>query len=347
MLDYKRYTGERIIDIDFVDRDPSLALPEVSDSPEDQDNRESKVRDEETLDGAHTTGSWRGNNGNIELSDKDENDQSKTKVRASDTKGGLERNLVQSVTLSGPSLTETNVGNADGTPDLSSLGVKVDKGDETHEDVDEDGDEGTATTVNVSEHLGGISVLSHGSQGTGTTVNTRHTKRQNRHENDDVHEVVETVKTSILANEDKGRCLGVGVSGNVESLISGLDKKTNEGKAENVEESNTPENLLDGTGEGLGRVLRLGSGETNQLKSLEAVLESTGVLVPKPTTPVLVVAAVVGTTTTNQDNRNEHEGDGSSKLQAGRPKLFLSITDTTKDVDDDNGNEEDGNEDSG
>jgi len=279
------------------------------------------------------------------LSNKDEADEAETDPGADDTKGGPERNLIQSVALSGPSLAEANVGKADRTPseksretrksqepvkDLSTLGIKVDESDETHENVDSDGNKGAATTIDVGEHLGSISVLSHGSQGTGATVNARHTKRKNGDKDNDVHEVGETSKTGVLADKHERRGLGVGVTGNVESVISGLDKKADEEETKNEEEGDTPENLLDSTRESLGGVLRLSSGETNKLstgkresssdedraESLETVLEGTGVLSPVACAPVLVVSTVGRTATTDEDKRDEHKSNSSSELEA-------------------------------
>jgi hypothetical protein len=279
------------------------------------------------------------------LRNKDETDEAETDPGADNTKSGPERNLIQSVALSSPSLAEANVGKADRTPgeqgretrksqepvkDLSTLGIKVDESDETHENVDSDGNKGAATTVDVGEHLGSISVLSHGSQGTGATVNARHTKRKNRDQDNDIHEVSETSKAGVLANKHERRGLGVGVAGNVKSVISGLDKKADEEETKNEEQGDTPENLLDGARESLGRVLRLSSGKTNKLRtgkregssdedraeSLETVLESTGVLSPVACAPVLVVSTVGRTATADKDERDDHESHSSSELEA-------------------------------
>lgn len=279
------------------------------------------------------------------LGNKDETDEAETDPGADNTKSSPEGNLIQSVALSGPSLAEPNVSKANRTPgeqgretgesqepvkDLSTLGIKVDESDETHENMDSDGNKRAATTIDIGEHLGGISVLGHGSQGTGASVNARHTKRKNGDKDNDVHEVGEASKAGVLADKHKRRGLGVGVTGNVESVISGLDKKANEEKTKDEEEGDTPENLLDSTRQSLGGVLRLGSGETNKLstskresssdedraESLETVLESTWVLSPVACAPVLVVSTIGRTATTDEDKRDEHESNSSSEFEA-------------------------------
>lgn len=307
------------------------------------------------------------------LSDQDEADEEKTEPRAIDTANSLEGDLIQSVTLVSPSLAETDVGQADRAPgeesrqtrksqepvkDLSTLGVEVDIGEESHDDVNKDGEGGATAAVNVGKDLGGVAVLSHGSQGTRATIDSRNTKGKDRDEDDTVHEVVETSETRVLANQDERRGLGVGVTANVKSGVGGADEKTDEEETEDVKEGDSPENLLDGAGKSLGRVARLGSSKTDKLSSskgesssdedgaeaLEAVLERTRILVPETVTPELVVAAVARTATTDKDEADDHEDDDSSQLEARRPELFLGVSDTTENVDEDDGDEEDGDE---
>lgn len=55
------------VDIDFSGSDGALSLPQVADSPEEEDNGEGEVRLEEALDRAHTGLTGASNNGRIEL----------------------------------------------------------------------------------------------------------------------------------------------------------------------------------------------------------------------------------------------------------------------------------------
>lgn len=270
-----------------------------------------------------------------------------------------------------PGLAESDVSNADGAPseesgqtgdgkepvkDNGTGSVQADVGDEAEQDEGNDGRQGTARLVNVGEELGSIALLSESSQGSGSTVNTRHTDGQDGHENDEVHEVVEALEASILADKHKGRGLGVGVGGRREqSGIIAIDQDSDEEETEDVEDGDTPEDLLNSTGHVLGGVVRLSSGETNQLgtgegeggsdedgaEALEAVLECTGV-VPVTSTPVFVVATAAGAATADEDKSDDHEDDGCRELEARCPKLLFGVTKSTKQVDDDDGDEEDG-----
>lgn len=268
-----------------------------------------------------------------------------------------------------PGLAESNVGKADRAPgeesgqagngkkpvkDNGTGGIQADIGDEAEQDEEDDGGQGTARLVDVGEELGSIALLSQSGQGSGSTIHTRDTDGQDGGENDEVHEVVETLQASVLADKHKGRSLGVRVGGRREqSGIITVDQQADEEETKDVKDGNTPEDLLDSTGHVLGGVSRLGSGKTDQLstgegegsgdedgaEALEAVLERTRV-VPVAGTPVLVVSAILGTTTEDKDKGDDHEDDGGSQLEARCPKLLFSIAESTKQVDDDDDAEE-------
>lgn len=70
------------------------------------------------------------------------------------------------------------------------------------------------------------------------------------------------------------------------------------------------------------------------------MLKSTGVI-PESSTPVLAVHAIGRTTATDENDGNNHEDDGGRQLEKGGPEFFLGVSQSSKDVDDDNGNEED------
>lgn len=123
-------------------------------------------------------------------------------------------------------------------------------------------------------------------------------------------------------------------------------------------QSDTPEDLLDSTGQRLGGVGRLGGGETDQLSSgvgkgggdedgaeaTEAVLEGARII-PESVAPVLVVLAARGATTADQDQGDDHKDDGSCELEARTPKLFLGVSQGTENVDEDDEKPEDGDPD--
>lgn len=55
------------VDINLVNRQPTLSLPDISDGPEEEDNGESQVGHEEAFNSAHTGRARGSDNGNIEL----------------------------------------------------------------------------------------------------------------------------------------------------------------------------------------------------------------------------------------------------------------------------------------
>lgn len=244
-----------------------------------------------------------------------------------------------------PGFAETNVGKADGAPseessqtgdgkkpveDNGAGSVQADVGDEAEQDEDNDGGQGAARLVDVGEELGSIALLSQSGQGSGSTIHTRDTDGQDGGENDEVHEVVETLQASVLADKHKGRGLGVRVSGGREqSGIIAVNQQSDEEETKDVKDGNTPEDLLDSTGHVLGWVGRLSSGKTDQLstgegegssdedraETLEAILERAGVI-PVSGTPVLVVSAILGTTAQDKDKSDDHEDDSGGQLEA-------------------------------
>lgn len=126
----------------------------------------------------------------------------------------------------------------------------------------------------------------------------------------------------------------------------------------NVEEGDTPKDLLDGRGKGLDRVPGLSSSETDELsageregsghedraETLESVSESTRV-VPRLGALVCAVCAILGATAENEDESDNEEDANGDKLEQRGPKLLFSVTDSSEDVDDNDQDEEDSNPD--
>ena len=152
------------------------------------------------------------------MSDEHNGNDENTNPRAIDTAGSLERNLVQSVSVIGPSLAETDVGHADGSP--SEEGSKTGQGNEPVKDRctsgsqvhvaestpckdENDGEQRTSRAVHVGEDLGGITLISESGKGTRSTVDTRDTDGDDGDENDNVHVRVESIEASILARNDE------------------------------------------------------------------------------------------------------------------------------------------------
>lgn len=96
------------VDIDLVDFEKPFTLPNVTRNPEDHDNRDSEHDVEESLciGIPSTNGADRG----IELGGEDEHDKSETQPSAPYTEDSLMWDLINSVALRFPCLTETNMG---------------------------------------------------------------------------------------------------------------------------------------------------------------------------------------------------------------------------------------------
>lgn len=273
----------------------------------------------------------------------------------------------------GPSLAETDVRQADGTP--SKEGSKTRQGNEPVEDNDtsggqvhvgettpsEDEDnrpERTTGAVDVGKDLRSVALVSERGESTRTTVDTGDTNRYDGDENDNVHEAIEADETSVLGSNDERRGVGLATLSSEQTLIVVPDEQTDKGKTEDVEKGDTPENLTNSTRKRLEGVLGLSSGKTDQLSSgegeggsdedgaetLEAVVERARV-VPSAGTPVLTVDTFAWASTANEDKRDDHEDDSRTELQARRPEFFLGVTQRSEDVDENDEDPENGNED--
>jgi hypothetical protein len=308
--------------------------------------------------------------GEAYLSNEDDKDDEKSEPRSCNTSSSLEWDLVNGMAVVSPRLAETDVGQADGAP--GEEGGKTGKSDqpvenshtsrghphvsETTPQKDEcDGVEGTTRAVDVVEDLGSITLVGKRSEGTRSTVYTRHTNGNNGDKNDNIHEAVKTNETGVLGSNDERRSVGSITSSTEQTLVVVPDQKTDKGKTEDVEESDTPEDLTNSTGKRLERVLCLSSGKTDQFgsgegkggsdedgaESLEAVVEGTWI-VPGTGTPVLGVDTIARASTANKNQSDNHEDDGRGELEARRPEFFFSVSKRSEDVDQNDEYPEDG-----
>ncbi len=300
--------------------------------------------------------------------------EEQAEVRSVDTESSLEWNLIQGVTVVLPCVAEANVGKTDGTPseesrqageglkpseDFRPTRAQADKGHKAEKNDDDDGKERSAGLVNVGEDFGGISLLSQSRQGARSAIDGRDTDGQDRNKNDKVHKGIEPFQAGVLANKHKWRCLGIIVcSSSQQGLVAIVNEQADKEQTQNIEQGNTPKDLLDGAGQRPEGIRGLGGSKTNQLRTgkrercrdkhraeaLEAILEGTGV-VPVSCAPVFVVTATLGTTSANHDKGDDHEDDGRSQLEDCRGEFFFGVPKGSKYVDNDDKDEEDGNPD--
>lgn len=214
-----------------------------------------------------------------------------------------EGQLVQGVALDLPGTTEADVGKADRAPGedgrqtrnghhpLEGGGLLVrgsQEAEKTESGGNENGPKGTTLAVDVGQEGGSLSLLGQGGQSTGGAVDGGVTNRQHGNHDDHVHHRGKTRDTGVLNRDNEGGSLGVGRGITAdEALVVESDQQADEGESNNVEDGDTPEDLLDGGGKRLARVGSLSGGQTDQLgtgegesgvdehtaKALEAIVE--------------------------------------------------------------------------
>lgn len=163
----------------------------------------------------------------------------------------------------GPSAPETDVGQADGAPgeegsetgqgqkpveDNGTTGGERDVGDGAEGDAEGDGDGRTTSLVDEGEDLGCVALLSESSERTRATVDTGETDGEDGNHDNNVHEVTETGDTSVLGDNDEGRGSDINETRAEETVGVVGDEETDEEERQDVEEGDTPEDLLDGGG---------------------------------------------------------------------------------------------------
>lgn len=331
---------------------------------EEGDGEEGEVGAEEGLGVGGSAGSRV--EGSVERGDQGEDVEAETEVAANDTEGGLVGNEIHVEALSPHTRAHADVSQADATPDeeeaetsksqepaedLTTAGGSADVGKETEGNLEEDTVQGATLRVDVLEEGGGHVALSHSLNGSGRAESARVGDTEDGDGDDSVHDAGEDLDTGILDSKNEGRGLGVGTAGSHETRVVGGEDETDDEQVQDVEDGNSPEDLLASHGDRLAGVGRLGSGQTNHLSTTEGegsndedtaetleVGESTGVV------PVLGanVSLVAGTTTVD-DNTEDDETNTGADLDDTEDEFDFSVAADSEDLDDDEGGQEDGN----
>ena len=184
------------------------------------------------------------------LGNEDNDDDYESQPRAVDTTDGFERYLVEGVSVVGPGLAETDMGQADGTPgeegghtrklnqpteDNLTISSQVHVCKSTHRQECDHGRQRAARAIHIGKDLGRIALLTESGESTRTTIDTRHADGDDRNKNDDIHEAVKALETGILANEHEGRSLDIDVAGAEQTRVVAVDEQADEHETENVE----------------------------------------------------------------------------------------------------------------
>jgi hypothetical protein len=306
------------------------------------------------------------------LSNQTEDGEAETEVGSPEAEWRGEWELVGGAALDlDPSVTETDVGEADGSPgeevgetgqgqepveDGQTLWCQGDVGKETENQGEDEGRVWATVLVNLGEDLWAHTLLAKSLKGSGGSVCAGVGDRDDGEGDDGVEDGREGLDVGEVEGQDEWRVLGVCAGSSREGLVIGWDNGTEDEEGDDVEEGDTPEDLLGSLWDGLSWVIRLGGGETDQLSSsesegcsnedgaetLEAVLEGSWVV------PVLEseVATVIGwDTTAVDDDTKDDETNDSDNLDRAENELNLSVTLDTENVDNGDQDEEDGDPD--
>lgn len=239
------------------------------------------------------------------------------------------------------------------------VGIEIDVRETAKEQNGNDAEQWAAGAVNVRKDLGRVALLGEGGEGATAAVDARHANGDDGDEDDDVHEGIEALEPGVLADEDKGGGIHVGVRVGAEQVrVVRGDEQADKEEAEDVEEGDAPKHLLDGARERFDGVGGLGGCEADELgagkgkgggdkdgaKAAKAEAECARV-VPQAGAPVLAVLAGAGPAAEDEHEGDDDEDDGGDELEGRGPELFLCVAERAKDVDDDDEAEEHGDPD--
>jgi hypothetical protein len=300
----------------------------------------------------------------VESGNKSNNVEEDAEIAAPNTEGSLVRNKVEIDALGLETRSHTGVSEADGAPneeesktgqsqkpvkDGTALLGLSDISQQTESKLNDDTVDGTTLAINVVQELGGMATHGHSLHGTGGTKGTRVGDGQDGDGDDGVEDGGQNLDACILNGEDERRGLCVGARSTEETLIIRTENGSNDEEVDDVEESNTPKDLLGSSGDRLSGVSSLSGGEANHFSttkgkggngedSAEAleVGESTRVV------PVLgTEVALITDTTTVDDDTEDDESQASADLDGGQDEFDLSVTTNTKDLNNGESDEED------
>ncbi|KFY71690.1 hypothetical protein V499_08117 [Pseudogymnoascus sp. VKM F-103] len=245
---------------------------------------------------------------------------------------GYKRQLVERVSLDAPGAAEADVSEADGSPSEDRAESREGKhptqnrvlligvssvGDEAEGRGGADSDHRAALAIYVAEDLGSLSLVSECGEGA-------------------VHYRGEDSDASVFDGDDEGAggtVAAVLVAGEEAGVVVG-DEEADEGQADDVEEGDAPEDLLDGCGEGFSRVGGLGGGEADEFgagegegrvdedgaEALEAVAEWAGV---DPEFAADVAGG--GSADAVDDDAEEDEADYGDDFDDGEEEFGFSV----------------------
>lgn len=338
--------------------DPQLPLagPDLPAGVQSEDDRSGEVGFEEVLGVRLATD---GEESDVELGNKTDDVEEETNVTANDTVLGLVRKLLDGATRVCPTLAETDVGKVDATPDEEvgktgkrqepgeenvAGGCQVDKGKKTHGHLKDGGGNGTTLLVDVGEELGSHATSSKSLKGAGRGEGGAVGDTDDGNCDHSIEDGGENLDTSEADSNDEGRVLRMGTVGVEKVRVASGNNETQDEEADDVEESDTPEDLLDSLRKSFSGIGGFSSCETDQLsttegerggnedtaEALKAIAEGLPIL------PVLYtdVATSIGGNTTNIDNNAENdETNTRHDLDDGENEFDLTVGSYAQELD--------------
>merc|ERR1711939_618802 len=226
-------------------------------------------------------------------------------------------------------------------------------GDRAKSDNGDSRPERTSGAVNVLEDWRCVALLGQRSQGTGATIHTRQADGDDGEENDNVDVVAKCWNTAIERGNDEGgsRHIKKGAVAN-EALVVVWNQEADEEQGQNVEQCNTPKDLLHSSWQGSLRSLTFRRRKTNKLSTAERksssdedrtqsrkAVRKRARVVPVASSVILIIWGLRAATA-NENKSNNHENDDCGEFQNRHPEFFFSISKNTKYVDDNDDEQE-------
>lgn len=211
--------------------------------------------------------------------------------------------------------------------------------------------------VNLGKDRWGHALAGESLNSSGGSVGAGVCDRDDGDRDDGVEDGWKSLDVGKFESQDEWRVSGIGTGSSREILLIRSDDGAENEKGDDVEEGDTPEDLLGSLGNGLSWVVRLSSGKTDKLsssesercgdedgtESLKTVLECSWL---SPERESKVTTVVGWDTAAVDDYTEDDETNNSANLDKTKNELDFSVTLDTKKVDGDDQNQKYGDPDS-
>ena len=255
-------------------------------------------------------------------------------------------------------VSDTGQGEKPGEDLVTGGGGLVDEGEETEEELEDDGRHWATLAVDLGEELRGHAGGGHGLDGTGGRISGGVGHRDDGDGDDGVEDGRETLDAGHGDGKHEGRSLGVGAGRAEKNVGAGGDDEAEDEKVDDIEEEDAPEHLSCRSGNVALGVRSLSSSETghfgtsvgkrrrdeHRAETLEAIAEGRLGSLPVSSTDV---ATIVGRHTSAVDNDTEDdEANTGGDLNDAEDEFDFTVAADTEDLYDCEDGQEDSDPDS-